>query len=330
VAANHLKPRLPWFDVVEMRRRRSVVVLLVAVLVATVFQPSAGARPVAGCNLFPANNYWHADVSDLPVHDRSDAWVRSIGLDAGLKADFGSGTWAGHPIGIPTNVVSNATRKHTVRFDYADESDRRRYPIPARPRIEGGGDRHLLTVNRDTCRLNELYAVRRVNGRWRAGSGASWSLRSNALRPAGWTSADAAGLPILPGLVRWQEVAAGRIDHAIRFTAPESQDGYIWPARHEAGDGGPNVPPMGAWFRLKDEVDISGFHGPLRVILEALKRHGMILADNGSPWYLSGVPDPHWDNDVLNSLDEHFTGRDFEAVDTRSMRVSPDSGAVAP
>jgi hypothetical protein len=311
-------------------RRRGLVVLLVAVLVGTVFQPSATARPVAGCRLFPRNSFWHADVSDLPVHPRSNQWVAAIGLDDGLKADFGSGTWDGHPIGIPNNVVSNATPKYTVRFDYADESDRRLYPIPARPRIEGGGDRHLLTVNRDTCRLNELYAVRRANGRWYAGSGASWRLNSNALRPAGWTSADAAGLAILPGLVRWQEVAAGTIDHVIRFTAPETQDGYLWPARHEAGDGGLNVPPMGAWFRLKASVDISGYHGPLRVILEALKTHGMILADNGSPWYMSGVPDPHWNNDLLNSLGDHFTGRDFEAVDTRSMMVSPDSGAVAP
>jgi hypothetical protein len=314
-----------------MPRRRPVIVLLVAVLVGTVTQTSAAARPVAGCPLFPANSYWHADVSELPVHDRSDAWVRNIGLNAGLKADFGSGLWDGYPIGIPNNIVTNATPKRSFRFDYASESDRRRYPVPARPRIEGGGDHHLLTVNRETCRLNELYAVRLTRTGWRAGSGASWNLRSNALRPAGWTSADAAGLPILPGLVRWQEVAAGEIDHAIRFTAPQTQDRYLWPARHQAGDPGANLPPMGAWFRLKDSVDISGFHGPLRVILDALQTHGMILADNGSPWYMSGVPDPHWDNDVLNSLDEHFTGRDFEAVDTSSLRpADPNSGAVAP
>ncbi len=311
-------------------RPRRFVVLLVAVLLGTVCQPAAEARPVAGCRLFPANSYWHADVSDLPVHPRSNAWVAAIGLDDELKADFGSGTWEGHPIGIPTNVVTNATPTYRVRFDYWDESDRVRYPIPARPRIEGGGDRHLLTVNQDSCMLRELFAVRKANGRWSAGSGAVWDLRSNALRPAGWTSADAAGLPILPGLVRWPEVAAGDIDHAIRFTAPDTQDGYIWPARHEAGDGGANVPPMGAWFRLKASVDISGFHGPLRVILEALQTHGMILADNGSSWYMSGVPDPHWNNDLLNSLGDHFTGRDFEAVDTRDMAAGPNTGAVAP
>ena len=312
-------------------RRRSLLVLLVALLVGTIAQPTAGARPVAGCALFPRNSYWHADVSGLPPHARSDAWVRAIGIDDGLKADFGSGLWEGSPIGIPNNVVTNSTPRYSVAFQWPEESDRPRggYPIPARPRIEGGGDRHLLTVNRDTCRLSELYAVRKVNGRWRAGSGAVWDLRSNALRPDGWTSADAAGLPILPGLVRWPEVAAGNIDHAIRFTAPVTQDGHIWPARHDAGDGGLNTPPMGAWFRLKDEVDISGFHGPLRVILEALQTHGMILADNGSPWYLSGVPDPHWDNDLLNTLDDHFSGRDFEAVDTTSLRSSANSGAVA-
>jgi hypothetical protein len=311
------------------RRRRPVVVLIVALLVGTVTQPAAEARPIAGCPMFPANSYWHADVSDLPVHPRSAAWVRSIGVRAELKADFGSGLWEGRPIGIPYNVVTNRTNLYRFTFDYGDESDRVSYPVPARPRIEGGGDRHLLAVNRDTCRLYELYRVRKVNGRWRAGSGAIWNLRRNAMRPAGWTSADAAGLPILPGLVRWDEVAAGRIDHAIRFTAPETQDGYVWPARHEAGDGGPDVPPMGAWFRLKDSVDITGFRGPLRVILQALKTHGMILADNGSPWYLSGVPDPRWNNDLLNSLGDHFTGADFEAVDTRSLMATADSGAVA-
>jgi hypothetical protein len=310
-------------------RRRLPFVLLAALLVGSVCTTSASARPIAGCPMFPANSYWNADVSDLPVHPRSDAWVRSIGLDDELKADFGSGLWQGRPIGIPYNVVTNRTNLYRVGFQYGDESDRVSYPIPARPKIEGGGDRHLITVNRDTCRLSELYAVRKVNGRWRAGSGAIWNLRRNQMRPAGWTSADAAGLPILPGLVRWDEVAAGRIDHAIRFTAPETQDGYLWPARHEAGDGGLNVPPMGAWFRLRDDVDISGFRGPLRVILQALKTHGMILADNGSPWYLSGAPDPHWNNDVLNSLGDHFSGRDFEAVNTTSLMGVPNSGAVA-
>jgi hypothetical protein len=314
----------------RVMRRRRLAVLVVAVLVGTVGQP-AQARPVGGCPMFPANNYWHADVSDLPVHPRSAAWVGAIGLDDGLKADFGSGLWDGHPIGIPINIVTDDTPTYRVRFDYWDESDRQRYPIPARPRIEGGGDRHLLTVDRDDCRLRELYAVRRPNGQWRAGSGAIWNLRSNALRPAGWTSADAAGLPITPGLVRWADVASGEIDHAIRFTAPQTREGYIWPARHQAGDGASlDLPPMGAWFRLRDSVDFSDAPPTLRVILEALQTHGMILADNGSPWYMSGVPDPHWDNDVLNDIDEYVTGRDFEAVDTSSLMDDPNSGRVAP
>ncbi len=310
--------------------RRLLLALIVAALAASV-TTAAGARPVAGCPMFPSNNYWHADVSDLPVHARSADWVRTIGLDEELKADFGSGLWEGHPIGIPNNIVTNNTPTYRFTFDYASESNRVRYPVPARPRIEGGGDRHLLAVNRSTCKLYELFAVRKVNGRWRAGSGAVYDLRSNAMRPAGWTSADAAGLPMLPGLVRWNEVAAGEIDHAIRFTAPETQSRYIWPARHEASDSNnPALPPMGAWFRLKDSVDISGYSGPLRVILEALQTHGMILADNGSPWYMSGVPDPHWNNDLLHVLGDDFSGRDFEAVDTTSLMTSPNSGAVAP
>jgi len=316
-----------------MRRRLLVPVLVVGLAagVLTAITGPAEGRPIAGCRDFPVDNYWHADVSGLPVHPRSDAWVRAIGLNAGLKADFGSGRWEGRPIGIPVNIVTADTPRRRVTFDYASESDRVRYPIPARPRIEGGSDRHLLAVDRDACRLYELYAVRRTRtGAWRAGSGATWSLRSNALRPAGWTSADAAGLPITPGLVRWQEIAAGEIDHAIRFTAPVTQRRYLWPARHFASSvTDPDVPPMGAWFRLDPDIDVSGFPRTLRIILEALQTHGMILADNGSPWYLSGAPSDHWDNDLLNTLDEHFTGRDFEAVDTSSLMVHVDSGATA-
>lgn len=316
------------------RRRLAAAGLLVAVLagLAVVASPGpAQGRPIAGCPDFPADNYWHADVSDLPVHPRSDAWVRAIGLDAGLKADFGSGLWEGQPIGIPVTLVDARTPRRPVRFDYASESDPGPYPIPRHPRIEGGSDRHLLAVDRDACRLHELYAVRRTaTGAWRAGSGAVWDLRSNALRPAGWTSADAAGLPITPGLVRWREVEAGEIDHAIRFTAPVTQRRYLWPARHFASSTtDPDLPPMGAWFRLDPSIDVSGFPRQLRVVLEALQTHGMILADNGSPWYLSGVPHRRWDNELLNTLDEHVTGRDFEAVDTSSLMVDPDSGAVA-
>ena len=288
--------------------------------------------PPSTCTLFPADSHWYADVSSLPVHPRSDAWVATVGNGA-LKADFGSGLWNGGPIGIPFVEVDAATPRSTVDFDYADESDPGPYPVPADPPIEGGpassGDRHILMFETDECRLYELYAAYPGGaGHWTAGSGAIYDLTSNALRPSGWTSADAAGLPILPGLVRYDEVAAGQIDHAIRFTVPVTQRAFVWPARHQAGSTNSlDAPPMGAWFRLRAEVDISGFPAADQVILQALKTHGMILADNGSPWYLSGVPDERWDNDVLALLGQ-IRGSDFEAVDTSSLIVDPDSGAV--
>jgi hypothetical protein len=214
-----------------------------------------------------------------------------------------------------------------VRFDYASESDQGPYPIPRNVPIEGdphpdGGDRHALIVDRDSCRLYELYALHRTASGWAAGSGAIWSLRSNALRPAGWTSADAAGLPILPGLARWDEAAAGHIDHALRFTAPETRRAYIYPARHEAGDSDdPALPPMGLRVRLKAGVSIARFPPQARVVLQALKTYGMILADNGSPWFVGGAPDPHWSNDQLHTLTQ-LHGSDFEVVDTSRLRPS--------
>ncbi len=307
-----------------MRRRLLLVVALLGSALVAATGPSADARAIGGCPMFPANSYWHADVSDLPVHDRSADWVRSIGLDAELKADFGSGLWDGGPIGIPYNIADGQTRRHNVIFRWGSESNRVPYPIGPNPRIEGGrppgstaaGDRHLLTVDKSNCRLYELYRVRRrADGRWRADSGAVWNLRTHALRPAGWTSADAAGLPILPGLVRWDEVAAGNIDHAIRFTAPATRNQYIWPARHQAGVNDADLPPMGAWVRLKDSIDISGYPARLRVILEALQTHGMILADNGSPWYITGAPHANWNDDALHDLHQ-ITGADLEVVDT--------------
>ncbi len=277
--------------------------------------------------MFPADSVWHARVDTLPQHARSAAWRSSIGATAGLKADFGSGTWDGGPIGIPWTGVDGAQPKVAVSFDYHDESDPGPYPIPWDAPVEHGSDHHVVVVDRSTCRLYELFdATRRGGGTWTAGSGAVWDLRSNALRPQGWTSADAAGLAILPGLVRYDEVAAGRIDHPIRFTAPRTQRASLWPARHVASSStDANLPPMGAWFRLRADYDTSRMHPQARVVAEALKVHGMILADNGSSWYLSGAPDPRWDDDGLRDLLQ-ITGADLAAVDASSLMVSPDSG----
>jgi hypothetical protein len=250
-----------------------------------------------------------------------------------VHADFGSGTWDGGPIGIPYVDVPGSQPKVAVTFDYDDESDPGPYPIPPGAPIEGGpssdGDRHVLVLDRDNCILYELYhAFPQPDGSWDAGSGAIFDLGSHALRPAGWTSADAAGLPILPGLVRYDEVAAGEIRHALRFTAPQTRRAYVWPARHYASSlTGMQYPPMGQRFRLRADFDISGFSDEVQVILQALKRYGMILADNGSPWFISGAPDGGWDDDALHDLHQ-VHGSDFEAVDVSSLMVDPDSGQV--
>jgi hypothetical protein len=308
------------------------VLAVVAALTLAVAAPAAGAPSLAssGCPLFPADNVWHADVSRLPVHPRSGAYVASMGTGAGIHADFGSGTWEGGPIGIPYTVVPAGQARVPVRFGYAGESDPGPYPIPPDAPVEGGpdagGDRHVLVVQVGSCRLYELFDAHREGAGWRAGSGAVWELRSNRLRPAGWTSADAAGLPILAGLVRYEEVARGRIDHAIRVTVDRSQASYLWPARHQAGQGGPSLPPMGLRLRLKARVDIGGFPGQARVILQAMRTYGLVVADNGSSGFIGGVPDERWDNDALHQLGR-VTLADFEAVDTAPLRISPASAA---
>jgi hypothetical protein len=306
---------------------RAAAVAIVAALVAGAAGASPPAPPaLGGCPVFPVSNVWNQQIDRLPVAKDSATLIRSIGLDSTVHPDFGSGLYDGQRIGIPYVVVSEAkTPKTRPRFDYADESDPGPYPIPASVPIEGAphaddGDRHALIVDRDTCTLYELYALHRSGSGWAAGSGAIWSLRSNKLRPAGWTSADAAGLPILPGLARYDEVAAGSIDHALRFTAPRTRRAYVYPARHYASDSSdPSLPPMGLRVRLKASVNIDGFPPQARIVLEALKRYGMILADNGSPWYISGAPDPRWSNDDLHSLGR-LTGADFEVVDTSHLR----------
>jgi hypothetical protein len=290
------------------------------------------APSLEGCPVLPADNVWNTPVADLPLDPKSDAYIATIGAGGGLHPDFGSGTWDGGPIGIPYTVVDGTQPEVDVVFDYADESDPGPYPIPSDADIEGGsqsgGDRHVLVLDRDNCILYELFAAYpQPDGSWDAGSGAVFDLRSNDLRPASWTSADAAGLPILPGLVRYDEVAAGEIRHALRFTAPQTRQAYLWPARHDASSlTGSNYPPMGQRFRLKADFDISGFSDEVQVILRALQQYGMILADNGSSWYICGAPDPRWDNDILVSELRQVKGSDFEAVDESGLMVDPDSG----
>ena len=288
--------------------------------------PSTAASRVGTCHVFPSDNPWNQRVDDLPVLDNSAAIIRSIGRDTGLHPDFGSGKYQGARIGIPYVTVARDRKKVRVRYDeYGDESDPGPFPIPRDAPVEGGrhsdGDRHVIVVQRGTCKLIELYHARRASsGRgWVAGSGATWDLDSNALRPKGWTSADAAGLPILPGLARWPDVKSGSIDHALRFTVSETRRRYIYPARHFASDStSKKLPAMGQRLRLKKGFDISGFSRQTKVILRALKRYGMIVADNGSDWYVSGAPNRHWDNDQLHELGE-VPGKSFVVVDTSKL-----------
>ncbi len=311
--------------------RRGLTLLPLAALLAASAAlaapgPTARSPTLAGCPVFPATNPWNERVDRLPVASNSATLIRSIGLGAHVHADFGAGRWDGGPIGIPFAVVGAGQRRVPVSFDYAGESDKGPYPIPADAPIEGGrsatGDRHVLIVDKAACKLYELYDAHPLHGgrAWHAGSGATWDLRSNRLRPATWTSADAAGLPILPGLARYDEVAAGAIDHALRFTAPRTRTAFVWPARHEAGDSGSSsLPPMGLRVRLKRSVSLQGLPRQARVVAQAMKTYGLMLADNGSPWYVSGAPDPRWSNDQLHALDR-LTGSDFEVVDASALR----------
>ena len=274
--------------------------------------PKPTAKPAA-CSVLPSSNVWNKTITKLSVASNSAAMIAAIGLDAYLHPDFDA---IGD--GIPYNVVTTGTAKYTVKFQYADESDAGTYPIPSSPKIEKGSDRHLISIDTTQCKLWELYDARKSGSSWTAGSGAVFDLRSNGLRPAGWTSADAAGLPIFPGLVRYAEVATGSINHALRFTAPDTC-GYIYPARHLTAATCSNLPPMGLRVRLKASVDISGFGPHARIVLTALKRYGMILADNGSPWYISGSPDSRWNDDEMHKL-QTLTGADFEVVNSGSLR----------
>jgi hypothetical protein len=297
---------------------------LCAVVVAAVLASSAVAEPLPeapDCEIFPASSVWNKRVDNLPRHTRSRKIVRAIGADLRVHADFGEGEWDGGPIGIPVTVVDGSQATSWVDFHYDEESDPGPYPIPPDVAIEGGpdadGDRHAIIVDRDSCTLYELFDLWPA---WEAGSGAIWNLSSNALRPLGWTSADAAGLPILPGLARHDEVARGVIDHALRFTVRRSRRAYVYPARHFASSyTSRNLPPMGLRLRLRAKFPVGSFPRQARVILRALKRYGMIVADNGSSWYISGVPDEGWSNDQLHSL-HRVRGSDFRVVDTSKLR----------
>lgn len=303
-----------------------------APVLAAAGHPSLRPVPGTDCPLFPADNYWHARVDSLPVNAASDRWLANMHPATNLHPDFGPSFGAQEvPYGIPITLVHGSARL-PVSFDYADESDQVPYPLSRSTAIEGGwdadGDRHAIVVDADTCTLFETWNTRLTNSGWAAGSGAVWSLRSNTLRPKSWTSADAAGLPILPGLLRWAEVKAGRVDHAIRFTADATQKAFVWPARHQAGSTtDPAFPPMGARFRLKSSYPAAGYSARARVVLTAMKRFGLVLADNGSPWYFQGDADPSWPAGLIAEL-KRIPASAFEAVDTSPLRVSANSAAT--
>lgn len=303
-----------------------------------VTKPGTPPPQIAGCDIFPGDHIWNTPIDNLPVHPNSANYINTIGASRGLHADFGSGVWppgSTSPIGIPYIDVPGSQPLVPITFIWwPEQSDDGPYPIPADAPIEGGpdgdGDRHVIVLDRGSCTLYEMYyAFPNGNGSWDAANGAVYDLNSYALRPDGWTSADAAGLPILPGLVRYDEVASGEIRHAIRFTAPQTQASHLWPARHDASSlTAANYPPMGLRLRLRADYNISGFPAEIQVILQAFKTYGLILADNGSAWYISGVPDARWDNDMLHKMDV-ITGADFEVVDVSSLMVNPNSGQAA-
>jgi hypothetical protein len=305
--------------------------LFFTVLLSACAAASFAQTPMIGnCTVLPANNIWNTPIDTLPVASNSATYINTIGPGTGMHADFGSGTWNGGPIGIPFVTVPGTQTKYPATFTYADESDPGPYAVPLNAPIEGGsgstGDRHAISIDTDGCILYELYSAYPQAASWQAGSGIVISLTSNALRTAGWTSADAAGLPIFPGLVRYDEVAAGQINHALRFTVPNTLKGYVWPARHQASSlTDPKYPPMGQRFRLKAGFDITPYPADVQVILKALKKYGMMIADNGSAWYLSGAPDSRWNNSNLAKLSS-VLGSNFEAVDVSSLMVDPNTG----
>ena len=312
-------------------RARLGAMLAAPVLLAGLTGLTVACTPLPGapnCSAFPDDNVWHSDVSKLPVDPHSAAWLASTGATSGrmLHPDFGSSGDPNAPYGIPVTTVAGSHAKVSVRFDYADESDRVPYPLGSDVKLESGGDAHAIIVDRDACKLYETWDTRKTSTGWAAGSGAVWDLRSDTLRPDGWTSADAAGLPIMPGLLRPDEVENGTIDHAVRVTFAQTAAAHVWPARHDAGSGSlASSPPMGARFRLEASYPLTGLRPDTQAVLKAFKKYGLIVADNGSNWYFGGTADNSWPNGLLDQL-KQVPASAFEAVNTSSLQVSPNSG----
>jgi hypothetical protein len=316
--------------------RRRLIALTAAVIAAAAAAPSpASARPLPGapeCSIFPRSSHWNQRVDRLPVAPRSGTIVRSIGTGSPLHANFSAGLFEGATAGIPFRVVGRSQPPAAIGFDYPGDADGGDYPIPANAPIEGGDrgryDRVVIVLQRGTCRLFELWNARRLDGgsRWRAGVGAIFDLRSNRMRPEGRTSADSTGLPILPGLVRYDEVRRGRIDHALRVQVPRTRDTWVYPARASTtGVANPDLPPAGTRLRLRADFSTAGYPRQARVILTALKRYGMLVAGDGGAWHVSGAPSERWANDQLGAL-HRVKGSDFEVVDTSSL-PRPDEPA---
>src|SRR5256886_1823632 len=305
-----------------MTRRLFAVLVAIALLVPQTVVGQASAMPEApNCPIYADDDVWHSNISQMPVHPMSEAWIANMGGASRLiHPDFGG------PYGYQLQVVDNATPKKRIAFDYADESDQVAYPFTASTPIEPASDAHAFMLNKDTCVLYELFDASWNGGTPRAGSGAVFDLKTHALRPAGWTSADAAGLPIWPGVLRYDEVARGFVDHAIRFTAQRTDRSFVWPARHQAGAArDATVPPMGARFRLKTDFDVSGYSAQTHVVLTAMQRYGLILADNGSNFFFQGQLDSRWSDQLISELKRIPAGA-FDAVDASSLMVDPNSG----
>jgi hypothetical protein len=308
------------------RRMKRLSLLVGLSMVALSLAPAAAHAVIAAsvpgttCAVFPADSIWNTDISTLPVHANSAKWLKTMhAATTNLHPDFGPPNY-----GMPFDVVDNAHSTTSISFQYTSESDPGPYPFDANTRIENGSDAHALMINSETCILYELFGAKWNSGSPSAGSGAIFDLGSNALREDGWTSADAAGLPIFPGLLRFDEVQAGAIDHAIRFTVACTSRHYLWPARHQAGSANAKCPPMGARFRLKSTFKVASFSPDARVVLRAMKHYGLILADNGSDWYFQGTLDSGWTNSLLDQL-KRIPASAFQAVSEGGCQVAPDS-----